>query len=216
MLAGVLGAVGLAAFADRIGGWAGGIGQDLVNVAILSLALAMLAWHCIWVSTHGREMARDARQLGSSVRDGGNAPWAWTVAIAMAVLREGAETVLFVAGLSIGSPPPTPACWSPLSAASGRGVALGVLIYFGLSGVKPQQLFAVTNAMILLLAAAIASQWRGPCRRPGWSSCGASPLWDSSSLLATDSPPVCCSMRWSATTPGRRACSWPSISAPCC
>ena len=64
----------------------------------------MLAWHCIWVSTHGKEMSRDARRLGSSVRKGKRTPRALMVAVALAVLREGAETVLFVAGLSTGAP----------------------------------------------------------------------------------------------------------------
>ncbi|MBC7469210.1 MAG: FTR1 family protein, partial [Ramlibacter sp.] len=58
--AGVLGAVALAAGADKLSVLADGIGQDLVNAGILSVALAMLAWHCIWVSTHGREMSLDA------------------------------------------------------------------------------------------------------------------------------------------------------------
>ena len=99
VVAGILGAAALAAGADQIGAWADGIGQDLVNAVILGVALLMLAWHCIWVSTHGQEMTRDARSLGSSVREGRRTPRALIVAVALAVLREGAETVLFVTGL---------------------------------------------------------------------------------------------------------------------
>jgi len=58
---GVLGALVLALLAERITAWADGIGQDLVNIGVLSLALLMLLWHCVWVSTHGREMAASAR-----------------------------------------------------------------------------------------------------------------------------------------------------------
>src|SRR5882724_637493 len=72
--AGVVGALALAAGADKIGALADGIGQDLVNVAILGAALLMLAWHCIWVSTHGKQMSEDAWRLGSSVRHGARAP----------------------------------------------------------------------------------------------------------------------------------------------
>ena len=101
--AGVLGAIALALMAERVSAWADGIGQDLVNVAILSLALTMLIWHCVWVSTHGREMAGDAKRLGASVQHGQRPPWALLIAVALAVLREGAETVLFVAGYVTGS-----------------------------------------------------------------------------------------------------------------
>jgi high-affinity iron transporter len=188
VVAGVFGAMGLAAFADRIGAWAGGIGQDLVNVAILSLALAMLAWHCIWVSTHGKQMSREARQLGSSVREGNHAPLALTIAIALAVLREGAETVLFVAGFTTGAAADPHTLLAAAGIGLGAGVVLGILIYFGLSRVKPQHLFAVTNALILLLAAAIASQLARALAQAGLVELGAQPVWDTSRWLATDSP----------------------------
>jgi high-affinity iron transporter len=186
--AGVLGALALAAGADQVSALADGIGQDLVNVGILSVALAMLAWHCIWVSTHGQEMSMDARRLGSSVREGSSGPRALMVAVALAVLREGAETVLFVAGLATGAA----ADWQSMMAAAGMGllggVALGSLIYFGLSRVKPQHLFAVTNVLILVLAAAIASQLARALAQSGLVDLWSGPVWDSSRLLATDSP----------------------------
>jgi high-affinity iron transporter len=188
VLAGLLGALALAAGAGQISALADGIGQDLVNVGILSLALAMLAWHCIWVSTHGREMSQDARRLGSSVREGTRSPRALIVAVVLAVLREGAETVLFVAGLATGAPGSTQSML--LGAALGvlGGVAIGMMIYFGLSRVKPQNLFAVTNLLIVLLAAAIASQLARALAQSGLVDWWASALWDSSALLKTDSP----------------------------
>ncbi|MEY8877601.1 MAG: FTR1 family protein, partial [Leptothrix sp. (in: b-proteobacteria)] len=100
---GVLGAVALALLAQSLSGWLDGLGQDVVNIGVLTLALAMLLWHCIWVSTHSRQMVREARQLGQSVQDGRRAPWALFAAVALAVLREGAETVLFVSGSLTGA-----------------------------------------------------------------------------------------------------------------
>ena len=46
VVTGVAGAMLLALTAERVSAWADGIGQDLVNIAILSVALAMLIWHC--------------------------------------------------------------------------------------------------------------------------------------------------------------------------
>ena len=186
--AGVLGALALAAGADKVSALADGIGQDLVNVGILSLALVMLAWHCIWVSTHGREMSMDAKQLGSSVRDGSRGPRALTVAVALAVLREGAETVLFVAGLVTGAAPDTHSMVLAAALGLAAGVLLGLLIYFGLSRVKPQHLFAVTNVLIVVLAAAIASQLARALAQSGLIELWSAPVWDSSRLLATESP----------------------------
>jgi high-affinity iron transporter len=185
---GVLGALALAAGADKISALADGIGQDLVNVGILSLALAMLAWHCIWVSTHGQEMSMDARRLGTSVREGSSAPRALTVAVALAVLREGAETVLFVAGLASGAAADSQSMVLAAAMGLAGGVVLGLLIYFGLSRVKPQHLFSVTNVLIVVLAAAIASQLARALAQSGLVQLWSEPVWDSSRLLATDSP----------------------------
>jgi high-affinity iron transporter len=186
--AGLLGALALAAGAEQIGAMADGIGQDLVNVAILSVAVTMLAWHCIWMSSHGKEMAMQARRLGSSVRSGGQKPWALMTAVALAVLREGAETVLFVSGLATGSP----GHWAGMAvgAAGGlaAGVAVGAVIYFGLSQVRAQHLFKVTNGLIMLLAGAIASQLARALAQAGLVETWSSAVWDSSHVLSTDSP----------------------------
>ena len=188
VFAGILGALALAAGADRISALADGIGQDLVNVGILSVALIMLAWHCIWVSTHGKEMSQDAKRLGSSVREGTRAPRALVVAVALAVLREGAETVLFMASLATGAPGSSHSMLVGASLGVLGGVVLGLMIYFGLSRVKPQHLFAVTNVLILLLAAAIASQLARALAQSGLVDIWSSTLWDTSGTLATDSP----------------------------
>jgi len=188
VLAGILGAAALAAGADRIGSLADGIGQDLVNVGILGVALLMLAWHCIWVSTHGKEMTQDARSLGTSVRDGRRTPRALIVAVALAVLREGAETVLFVTGLTTGTPGDSRSMLAGAGLGLAGGAAVGLLIYFGLSRVKPHKLFAVTNAFILLLAAAIASQLARALAQAGLIEAWSNSLWDTSRFLTTDSP----------------------------
>jgi high-affinity iron transporter len=186
--AGLFGALALAAGAEQISALADGIGQDLVNVAILSVALTMLAWHCIWVSTHGKEMSMEARRIGSSVREGGRKPWALMTAVALAVLREGAETVLFVSGLATGAP----GSWSGMAVGAAGGLAAGVvvgsLIYFGLSHVRAEHLFKVTNGLILLLAGAIASQLARALAQAGVVNAWSGALWDSSQVLPTDSP----------------------------
>ncbi|MEO8656110.1 MAG: FTR1 family protein [Ramlibacter sp.] len=188
VLAGIVGAAALAAGADRIGAWADGIGQDLVNAAILGVALLMLAWHCIWVSTHGKEMTQGARSLGSSVREGRRTPRALTVVVALAVLREGAETVLFVTGLAAGAPGGTGSVLAGAALGLAAGVAVGILIYFGLSHIKPHRLFAVTNAFILVLAAAIASQLARALAQAGLVNAWSDALWDTSHFLPSDSP----------------------------
>lgn len=63
---GKLGSVLMASAMGSISNWAEGYGTDLVTACILILALTMLAWHCIWVSAHAKEMVKDARTLGAA------------------------------------------------------------------------------------------------------------------------------------------------------
>lgn len=186
VLAGSAGALALAAGAEHISALADGIGQDLVNAGILIVALAMLAWHCIWISNQGAKDAAEARALGYSFREGKRAPWALMIVVALSVLREGAETVLFVAGYASSSG----ATGTVMGAVAGVicGSAAGALIYLGLSRIPVQRMFAVTNTLILLLAASIASQLARALSQAGLISRWGQPVWDTSPVLRVDSP----------------------------
>jgi len=186
-VAGMVGSLLMATAMDQISDWANGLGQDLVNVVILSVALLMLTWHTIWVSTHAREMTEDARRLGADASQGIGSLWAVALAVAMTVLREGAETVLFVAGLVSGSPEGITTLM--LSATLGflLGVAAGWLIYSGLGQVQPRRLFAITNVLILMLAGNLASQLARTLQQADWLQWLSERAWDSSELLTNDS-----------------------------
>jgi high-affinity iron transporter len=183
--AGVVGALLLASLAGQASAWADGVGQDLVNIVILALALMMLLWHCIWVSTHGREMAKQAKSLGTSVQRGQRPPLALLAAVALAVLREGAETVLFVAGYASGSG--LQEIMTGVLVGLAGGIALGALMYAGLSRIPAHRLFAVTNVLVALLAAAIASQLARALLQAGLVERWSDALWDTSWLLAPES-----------------------------
>lgn len=184
---GVAGALLLALAADTISSWADGVGQDLVNICVLSAALAMLLWHCIWVSAHARDMALQARRLGSAVSAGDRKPWALLMAVALAVLREGAETVLFVAGTLGGRDVSISTVVGSVAVGLAAGVGAGSLLYAGLSRIPARQIFSVTNVLIALLAANIASQLAKALAQSGLIEFGSTPLWDTSHALAQDS-----------------------------
>jgi high-affinity iron transporter len=185
--AGVLGALALAFAAGHISEWVDGLGQDLVNIGILSLALAMLLWHCIWVSAHAREMALHARQLGSSVQLGQRTPWALLVVVALAVLREGSETVLFVGGALTGTSVQPGEVVLSLAIGVLLGVAVGVVVYGGLTRLPVRHVFSVTNALIAVLAGSIASQLVKSLAQAGFIEHWTAPVWDTSAALSPDS-----------------------------
>jgi high-affinity iron transporter len=184
---GALGAVILALMAQHISSWLDGVGQDVVNIGVLSLALVMLLWHCVWVTTHSKEMAQGARQLGADVQSGQRRPWALLLAVALAVLREGAETVLFVGGAVTGSGTQPQSVLFASTVGLAAGGLLGLLLYAGLARIHAKHLFTTTNVLIALLAASIASQLARAISQAGFVDIWSTPLWDSSHLLGTDS-----------------------------
>ena len=185
---GLLGALALALTAQNVSSWFDGLGQDVVNIGVLSLALSMLLWHCIWVAAHSKDMAGVARRLGASVQQGQRKPWALLIAVALAVLREGAETVLFVGGaLTASTGTSLGEVVLSCLVGVGLGVGAGWAIYGGLSRVPVRHLFATTNALIAILAGSIASQLVKSLTQAGFIERWTSPIWDTSAMLAPDS-----------------------------
>src|ERR1700741_1317117 len=98
-VAGVLGAFLVAAFPGGLSELFGGSGQEIFNASILGFAVLMLTWHNVWMARHGREMAAELRAAGEAVVQGSKSLAALGVVLAVAVLREGAEVVLFLYGV---------------------------------------------------------------------------------------------------------------------
>src|SRR5258705_987491 len=96
--AGVAGACVVAALTGRIATLFDGAGQELFNVLILGIAVLMLGWHNIWMSAHGAELSADAKRVGREVEEGRRELSTILIVIALAVLREGSESVLFLYG----------------------------------------------------------------------------------------------------------------------
>src|SRR2546428_9651486 len=94
--AGVLGAVAVALSAGVIADAAAGMGQELFNAVVLFAAVVMIAWHAIWMATHGQQLALQLKTLGSEVSVGHRPLAALLLVVALAVLREGSEVVLFL------------------------------------------------------------------------------------------------------------------------
>jgi high-affinity iron transporter len=187
IVAGVLGAVCVAGFAATIASAAAGMGQELFDAGILFAAVGMLGWHNIWMSRHGRELAGSATQLGKDVRSGARPLWALAFAVALAVLREGSEVVLFLYGIALAGQ------GGPLAMVVGGaigltlGIAAGTTIYWGLVSIPMRLLFTVTSWLVLLLAAGLASQGAAFLMQADLLPPLGSNLWDTSFLLSEQS-----------------------------
>jgi high-affinity iron transporter len=184
---GLVGAMVVAALAGRIGDMADGLGREFFNVLVLAIAIAMLAWHNIWMSRHGREMAKEAKKMGREVSEGTASLSALMVAISLAVLREGSEVVLFMQGLMADSGNSSATLMVGGVLGLLGGAVAGVILYVGFVRIPIAWFFTATSGLILLLAAAMASQMARQLVQADVLPGLASPLWDLSHWLPNDS-----------------------------
>lgn len=186
-LAGLLGAVIVASSMEVISNWADGIGQELFNACILTLAVGMLAWHNIWMSTHGREMAMQVRNTAMQIQEGNKERSVIFLVVALAVLREGAETVLFLYGVASGSEDGLRSTLSGGMIGLLCGALVGGLLYAGLLRIPLKWFFSVTALLVLLLAASMASQVARILTQADLLPSLGAPIWDTTSLLSATS-----------------------------
>jgi high-affinity iron transporter len=185
--AGLIGASVVAAFAGVLSELFEGSGQELFNAGVLILAAIMLGWHNIWMARHGREIAEEMYAIGRSVFAGNKPPSALAIVIALAVLREGSEVVLFLYGIVVSH---NETGWSiALGGVLGlaAGIALSALTYVGLIQIPARRLFQVTSALIALMAAGMAAQAIAFLAQADIATALGARIWDTSRIIADDS-----------------------------
>jgi high-affinity iron transporter len=183
---GCAGAALVAAGAGRLADAMSGMGQEWFNAGVLLAATAMIGWHVVWMARHGRVLAADAGRFGNDVSEGRRPLTALMIVVALAVLREGSEVVLFGYGLvSSGSGTGDLVAGGMLGLLS--GVAAGVAMYLGLLRIPMRHFFSATNGLLILLAAGLAAAAAGFLAQADVLPTLANPLWDSSWLLSDES-----------------------------
>jgi len=186
-LIGLVGSALVAASTDVIGELADGIGQELFNAIVLGIAVLMLAWHNIWMSSHGKALAASASAMGKDISEGRVESSALFLIVALAVLREGSESVLFLYGIAASAESSLSAMLLGGLTGALAGVAVGYGIYAGLVRLPVRWFFSATSALVLLLAASMASQAAHFLIQADLLPSLASPVWDSSAVLPEQS-----------------------------
>jgi high-affinity iron transporter len=183
---GIAGAMLVACGAGLIAGLANGTGQELFNACVLLAAVVMIGWHVVWMSKHGRELAQHMGAIGSEVSAGSRSLSILLTVVALAVLREGSEIVLFLYGMAIGGIGAV-GLISGIALGVSGGALLGFALYFGLLRVPMKHFFSVTNWMLVLLAAGLASTAARFLVQANVLPVLGTQLWDTSGLLSNGS-----------------------------
>ncbi|MEA3124862.1 MAG: high-affinity iron transporter, partial [Caballeronia sp.] len=153
--AGLLAAVALGAalvgFTEELSGDA----QDYFQTGMVLVACVLIVQMVLWMKHHGRSMKRDMEASLQKSKQDANW-WGVTLLVALAIAREGSETVIFLYGLGFGQSGHV----DPMQyLAVALGLALAFLTFYLLQlGGKIfswRLFFRVTEIMLLFLAAGL-------------------------------------------------------------
>ncbi len=180
---GILGSIILAFFTDSISSSLEGIGQEVFNAVVLLASSLMIAWTVIWMTRYGKKMSANLKKLGKDVADGHESLFALMPVVALTVLREGAEIVLFSYGSFVSGDNVNDLIVGAITGLS-CGLIVGFAIYYGLIKVLGKHFFSVTSWLLIFLAAGMISQAIGFLSNAGLIPEIIYPIWDSSFLVS--------------------------------
>lgn len=168
----------------KMGALLGGNAQDIFATVLVWVAAVLIVQMVLWMRVHGARLhghfkARSGEALASG------SYWGIAVLAAIAIGREGSETVIFLYGM--GSAQQATGDWLGFGAAVLAAIALAGATYWllqaGSRWLSWRWFFRFSEVVLLLLAASLVMSGVDRLLSLGWLPSGIDPLWDSSMLL---------------------------------
>ena len=157
--------------------------QEILGGTLSLVAVAMVTWMILWMSSNSRQFARKLREdTAAQLASGSDWGVVWIAFIAVA--REGIETALFV-WATIKSSAENAIAAPALGVVTGLLVAvvIGWLIYTGAARINLSIFFNITGLLLIFVAAGIVSYGIGDLQEssvlPGWGV----PIYDITAYL---------------------------------
>ncbi|HDR9253823.1 FTR1 family iron permease [Burkholderia vietnamiensis] len=180
---GLLMAVGLGAALVGFTEVLSGDAQDYFQTAMVLIACVLIVQMVLWMRRHGRTLKRDMEQsLQRTTRDSNW--WGVAVLVALAIAREGSETVIFLYGLGFGQSGHVDGS-QMLAVLIGLGLAFLTFYLLQLGGkyFSWRHFFRVTEVMLLFLGAGLFQTGVDKLIDKEILPLGISQLWDTSAIL---------------------------------
>lgn len=183
LVSGAIGALLLALLTQSLSFLAGGAAKQYFNAGILLLAVLMIGWTVIWMKQHSRTIVSDMKRVSQDISQGLKPLHMLSIAIGLAVLREGSEIVIFVYGLVAANQTTVIGAFLGGLIGLGAGAAFGLLMYHGLLRVSVKYLFQVTSVLLTLIAAGMAANAAGKLVSAGLLPALVQSVWNTSAIL---------------------------------
>jgi len=157
--------------------------QEILGGTLSLVAVAMVTWMILWMSSNSRQFARKLRE-DTAAQLASDSDWGVVWIAFIAAAREGNETALFV-WATIKSSAENAIAAPALGVVTGLLVAvvIGWLIYTGAARINLSVFFNITGLLLIFVAAGIVSYGIGDLQEssvlPGWGV----PIYDITAYL---------------------------------
>jgi high-affinity iron transporter len=183
---GLIGSVLIALFAAQITNLLDGSGQEIMNIIILSISILMISWTIIWMGQNSKEIVNKIKHTSIKVTSGEQPKIILASFIAVTILREGAEIIMFISGIyASGTDSFNIILGSLIGLALGSFV--GVAVYLGFFKIPTHIVFRVTSFLLILLASGLSAKLATMLSQADLVESFNQQIWDSSWLIDSDS-----------------------------
>ncbi|MFD4837927.1 FTR1 family protein [Achromobacter sp. NPDC058515] len=181
-------AVALALVLLGVSSWLSDEGQEWFQAIMSLAACALVVQMVVWMKTHGRTLKGEL-ESGARASVANDNWWGLLVLVAIAVAREGSETVVFLYGTVSAGEGGSDMLMLALAGVAGFAVALLTFWLLQLGGklITWRRFFRVTEILLLLLAGSLLVGGLDHLISLDVLPTIVDPVWDSSWLLSDSS-----------------------------
>ena len=164
----------------------GTYGDELFDSSVILVTAIIISWTVVWMQGYTQKIKNNLGKLSEKITTGTASKMLLIAIVATAILREGAEIILLVYGVSSAG---LSASEYIIGLAIGgiSGFAVGVIIYSGLIKLAGKYIFRISTILLILIAAGLASEAAGILTSVGVIEVYRDTLWDTSWLVDNNS-----------------------------
>jgi len=159
-----------------------GAGEEIFQASIIALAVVVVTTMVIWMHRQAGSLRASLEGQAALAIERGQV-LSLALLAALAVFREGCETVLFLWGLAMSSTASTGEMLGAGAAGAAAAVVMGYLLFLGAARLNLKMFFEVTAAALLLIAAGMLAQAANKLIGVGVLPAIVGQVWNSAWLL---------------------------------
>lgn len=175
-------ALGYAAYAAQ--GEFAGEALERFQLAMVLFAAALILHMVLWMHEHGRGMKRELERQVEQAAASTGAVLGIAAVAALAVAREGAETVIFLYGLGMDDADSATRLFAGAAAGFAIAAATAWAVARGAKFLNLRALFRASEFLLLLIATSLLVAGTDKLIGMDWLPALVDPLWDASGILS--------------------------------